>query len=117
MALMRRHAWQRREMECGVRLEPKVPDTSAIGWKIIEAIEAIEAVDREIGHLFGFGEANIHRYPAAFVLFEPQASPCYHAGTIGAEEDFERRVRLACPRIRPGASIDHDPSGLEIIGP
>ena len=39
------------------RLEPEVSDTSSIPWQVLEFVQSIEVVDREVSDWFGFRQA------------------------------------------------------------
>jgi hypothetical protein len=51
-------------------LEPQVPYTAAVARKIVERIQPVEMVDREIRDGFGRCEANIYSHAPASIFLE-----------------------------------------------
>ena len=49
-------------------LEPEVPYTSPVCWKILERIESVKVVNRQMRHHFGRREPKVYGHTAPTVL-------------------------------------------------
>src|SRR5277367_5670040 len=98
-------------------LEPKVANAAAVAGQVVERNQAVEMVDGQVGDGFGLGEPQVDGDTAPSVRVNAQAAPAEHAAAGGTEMDFQRRIRLARPRIGGARPEDADALVLVVIGP
>jgi hypothetical protein len=72
-----------------IRLEPIIRDTSTVSREVLECIEPVKMVDRDLGHRLGLGEPQVHGNAAAPLLILALPTPESHAAANGAEVELE----------------------------
>jgi hypothetical protein len=70
--------------------EPDVGDHASVSWQVFEAVEAFEALERNVAHVFRRGQAQVDGDSGPAVLPWRQAAPAHEVAANTAEVEGDR---------------------------
>ena len=94
-------------------LEPVVSDASAVPRQVVERIQSVKVVDRDLRHHVGFGETQVYGDTAASGIVLPLRQPECHAATRWAEVKLDGLASY----VSPSFAGDLDAFIEIVIGP
>lgn len=77
---------------CTALSKPQIPYTPPVGGQIVETLQPVEMVNRQVADEFGRHKPDLDGHAAAAILLQAQAAPAECAGAGRAEENFEHDV-------------------------
>lgn len=100
----------------GQDLGPHVPDAASALRQVIEGVEPIKVINRQVRHRLRRRETNVDPHPATPVRIGPHGAPRQDTGAAGAKMKFEERVVSFPAPIDRSDAKEPDPLTFPAIG-
>lgn len=106
--------------QSGYRLErskPHVTDAAVIAREIVEAVKAIEVINRQTRNWCRICKANVDGDSPPSIRFEPQSTPSGYTPATPAKLYLKCRICLSNSSVQGAWTGDPDALPLEIVNP